>query len=77
MLTTPPAALPESDEAIERFDRLLPPETVRRLSTLRPWIVVAHVLLEWISITAVIWAAYTLFRWNVVAGALSYVAASG
>jgi fatty acid desaturase len=75
MSATLPPETHESDEAVERFGRLLPPETVRRLSTLRPWIAVAHVFLEWILIIAVIWASLALFRWNVFAGVAGYVVA--
>jgi fatty acid desaturase len=75
MLTTRSAANLDSDQPVESFGRLLPPETIRRLSTLRPWVAVAHVVLEWALIIPVIWASYMLFRWNVIAGILGYVVA--
>lgn len=75
MLTTSPTTALDSDEPIEHFGRLVSPETVRRLSILRPWITVAHVFLEWVLIAAAIWASYALFRWNVYAGAAGYVVA--
>lgn len=75
MLTMPLTADSDSDEAVERFDRLLPPETIRRLSKLRPWISVAHVVLEWMLIAVAIWASYNLFRWNLYVGCVGYVAA--
>ena len=75
MLSISPAATSGSDKPVERFDSLVPPETIRRLSTLRPSIAVAHVILEWLLIVPVIWASYQLFHWNVVAGIVGYVVA--
>lgn len=62
----------DSDKPAERFEQLLPTETIRRLSVLRPGVAVAHVLLEWMLIIPVIWASYALFQWNVYAGIASY-----
>ncbi|REJ96648.1 MAG: hypothetical protein DWQ34_03755 [Planctomycetota bacterium] len=72
METTRPSALADSDKPVERFGQLLPPESIRRLSVLKPGVAVAHVFLEWVLIIPAIWAAYAVYRWNVYAGVVAY-----
>ena len=70
-----PALAAETDEPVDRWQSPVPAPVIRDLSELRSWRSLAHGALEWLLIAAAISAAIAVWRWNPVAGAVTYVAA--